>query len=85
MNKAMSGMQEIPKKVHDLLENSQKIDWIVTTIKDIADQTKLLALNASSGCQLRGAIGAEHRRRNRANLCEHGGNGIRYRRAGEHG
>jgi methyl-accepting chemotaxis protein len=47
MNKAMSGMQEISKKVYELLDNSKKIDLIVTTIKDIADQTKLLALNAS--------------------------------------
>ncbi|RNB78417.1 HAMP domain-containing methyl-accepting chemotaxis protein [Brevibacillus panacihumi] len=47
MNNAMEGMQDISKKVHYLLENSRKIDVIVTTIKDIADQTKLLALNAS--------------------------------------
>ncbi|MDF2683537.1 MAG: methyl-accepting chemotaxis protein [Brevibacillus sp.] len=47
MSKAMTGMQEISQKVHYLLDNSQKIDLIVTTIKDIADQTKLLALNAS--------------------------------------
>lgn len=47
MNNAMEGMQDISKKVNYLLENSRKIDLIVTTIKDIADQTKLLALNAS--------------------------------------
>jgi methyl-accepting chemotaxis protein len=47
MNNAMEGMQEISNKVNYLLENSRKIDLIVTTIKEIADETKLLALNAS--------------------------------------
>lgn len=47
MNNAMDGMRNISQKVHYLLDHSRKIDLIVTTIKDIADQTKLLALNAS--------------------------------------
>ena len=47
MNNAMEGMQNISQKVHYLLDHSRKVDLIVTTIKDIADQTKLLALNAS--------------------------------------
>ncbi|WP_289134658.1 methyl-accepting chemotaxis protein [uncultured Brevibacillus sp.] len=47
MSNALVGMQDISNKVHHLLDNSKQIDMIVTTIKDIADQTKLLALNAS--------------------------------------
>ncbi|WP_103105698.1 HAMP domain-containing methyl-accepting chemotaxis protein [Brevibacillus reuszeri] len=47
MSNALVGMQDISNKVHHLLDNSKQIDLIVTTIKDIADQTKLLALNAS--------------------------------------
>ncbi|WP_312111245.1 HAMP domain-containing methyl-accepting chemotaxis protein [Brevibacillus reuszeri] len=47
MGNALLGMQDISTKVHHLLDNSKQIDLIVTTIKDIADQTKLLALNAS--------------------------------------
>jgi len=47
MKNATMGMQEISDQVNQLMLHSRRVDEIVTVIREMAEQTKLLALNAS--------------------------------------